>query len=126
MLNKKDGFFLPYTLFLLIFVLNMFIFVVLCNLNRINYYNDKNNYYHLFIYEERAKRHIEEKITLNQAFHNETELLYYDDEFIYFTYQFDHINQYWKVNIRISYHQIDEYAIIYYRLDTNEIWIEIR
>lgn len=125
MINKK-AFILPYTCFLFIFVLNIFIFVVLCSLNTNNYYVDKNNYYHVFILEERAKRHIEEKISLNQANHNESELIYYDDDFIYLTYQFDSINQYWKVNMRIKYDNIDEYATIYYHLETKEITIEIR
>lgn len=125
MINRK-GFFLPYTFFLFILVLNIFIFVVLCSLNTNNYYIDKNNYYHVFILEERAKRHVEEKITLNQVNHNESELLYYDEDFIFFTYQFDANNQYWRVNIRINHDTVDEYATIYYYLDTKEIILEIR
>ncbi|QVK19200.1 hypothetical protein KHQ81_05735 [Mycoplasmatota bacterium] len=125
MINKR-GFFLPYTFFLLITVLNMVIFVVLCNLNTNNYYNEKNNYYHTFILEERAKRHIEEKITLNQVNHNESELLYYDEDFIYLTYQYDSTYQLWKISMRIKYKNIDEYGTIYYYLETKKIILEIR
>ncbi len=126
MCHNKHGFFLPYALFLFIFVLNMFIFVVLCSLNTNNYYNDKNNYYHIFILEERAKSHIKEKIILNQALNYETELIYYDEDFIYLTYYYDSSINKWTISFRINHEDIDEFGIITYDVDSDKLTIEIR
>lgn len=117
-LNQK-GYFLPYTLFLFIFVINIFTFVVLCSLNANKTFNDKDKYYHIFILEERAKRHIQERITENNLVNNEKELVYYDEDFIYFTYQLD--TDIWFVSVRIHYEDINQYAVIEYHLDTNEM-----
>ena len=59
-MNNK-GFVLLYVIFIFILVLNIFISLVLYNLNQNNYLIDKDKYYHVFIFEERAKRHIKER-----------------------------------------------------------------
>ncbi len=126
MKNNKSGYFLPYMLFIFFLLLNIVIFVVLCNLSTNKMYVDRDKYYHVFIFEERAKRHIREMITLNKVKNNDTELIYFEDEFIYLTYQYDTNENIWKVNYRIKYQEIDEYGIIIYDLETKEITIEIK
>ncbi len=121
MIKNKNGFVLPYTIFIFMLVLNIFIFVVLCNLNTVKTFDNKINYYHVFILEERAKRHITEKIDANNVTNFETELIYYDQDFIYFIYQFDSVNRIWCCNLRIKYHNINEFATVYYNLNTHQL-----
>ena len=62
----------------------------------------------------------------NQPKNNETELLYFDDDFIYFLYQYNDEREIWNITYRISYQKIDQKGIIIYDTITSEISIEIQ
>lgn len=124
-MNNK-GFVLFYIIFIFVLVLNIFIFNVLYNLNKNNYFNDKDKYYHVFILEERAKRHIKERFLINQPINNETEILSYENNYIFLLYKFDDMQKLWCINYQISYQDINQKGIIYYDNLTGEIFIEIQ
>lgn len=126
MINNKKGYCLVYILFIFILLINILTNVILCNLNRNSYYIDKDKYYQIFILEERAKKHVKERFMTNQPKNNETELLYFDDDFIYFLYQYNDEREIWNITYRISYQKIDQKGIIIYDTTTSEISIEIQ
>lgn len=126
MINNKKGYCLVYILFIFILLINILTTVILCNLNRNSYYIDKDKYYQIFILEERAKKHVKERFMTNQPINNETELLYFDDDFIYFLYQYNDEREIWNITYRISYQKIDQKGIIIYDTTTSEISIEIQ
>jgi|SRR5690554_4056587 len=126
MINNNKGFCLFHVIFIVMLVINIFIYILLHNLNRNNYFRDKDKYYQVFIYEERAKRHINERFSVNQPSNNETELLYFDENYIYFLYKYNYDEEIWCINYRISYNDINQIGIIYYNCITNDISIEIQ
>lgn len=121
-MNKsRSGFFIPYTMFILILVLNIFIFIILCSLNINKYYEDKDNYYQISILEERAKRHIIYKINNDLVSNFEQEQVFYDEDFLFLTYEFKEIDQLWQISLRINHQNINEFATIIYDLETKEL-----
>src|SRR5690554_7393825 len=100
MINNNKGFCLFHVIFIVMLVINIFIYILLHNLNRNNYFRDKDKYYQVFIYEERAKRHINERFSVNQPSNNETELLYFDENYIYLDRKSTRLN---SSHVRISY-----------------------
>lgn len=110
----------------MIIVLNMFIFVVLCNLNTKKTFDDRINYNHVFIMEERAKRIIKKRFIENSIENLETETIYYDNDFIHFDYVYNSQTKIWTVYIHIKYDTIHEYAYIYYSEITNELEFKTR
>lgn len=121
-MNKsRSGFFIPYTMFILILVLNIFIFIILCSLNINKYYEDKDNYYQISILEERAKRHIIYKINNDLVSNFEQEQVFYDEDFLFLTYEFKEIDQLWQISLRINHQNINEFATVIYDLETKEL-----
>ncbi len=126
MIKSKVGFFLPYTMFIFILVLNIFIFIILCSLNTNRYYEDKDNYYQIFILEERAKRHITYKITNNLVSNFYQEQVFYDEDFLFLTYEFNESEKLWTITIRIYHKFINEFAQAYYDIETKELTYIVR
>ena len=119
-LNKRAHVLLIVLIYI-IFVLNIFTFTVLIYFNEKTIANDKLNYYHLFLLEERAKTHIFDKITSGNVTHFETEMLYFDDDFIYLRYFYNFQNRYYHIEMRIYHNGINQYADLYFYIDTQTL-----
>lgn len=124
--NKNKGFILPYVMIIAFLVINIFIFTTLLYLGEKKLYNDKINYYQILILENRTKKHVYNKITSNNVENFESELIYYDEDFVYLTYEYNLSGNYWKVNVRINHNDIDQFAYIYFYLDDNNFIYKIR
>lgn len=124
-LENKNGFLLPYTFLTCMIVLNIVIFVVLCNLNTKNYYEDVDNYYHMILLEQRAKRILKAEIKKGNVQKSYTIKIIEDDYRIYFTFTSVTTAKY-ELSFEFYYQKLFEYGIIYYDTTTESIEIIYR
>ncbi|MDF2700220.1 MAG: hypothetical protein K0Q49_1776 [Haloplasmataceae bacterium] len=124
-INNK-GYLLPYVLFLNLILLNIFILSITICLNEKKTFNDKDKYYHVFILEERAKRHVYEKLSGYSDTLAIDEVLNYEGDTIYLKYSFDQNNDVWTIILNVCYDNVYETAYIYYYINDDKIRFDYR
>ncbi|ERJ13784.1 hypothetical protein [Haloplasma contractile] len=123
-LNNKKGYVLPYTLLLMVLLLNIFTLSLRLYLNEVMYYEKKHNHYQIMVVEERVKRHIINKIVTNQVVNMEKETIYYEHTSCFILYLYDYTRNDWKVNVTIRYKEIKITRDYLYTSETMELTID--
>ena len=125
MIKNKSGFVLPYVLFLVMIIIEAVFLIIMLNVNVSKYYEDRDTYYRIFIYEERAKRHIIKRFENNPPQNAERETIYFENDYLHLFYDRDLINKRWVIEYRICINNIAEVGVFYYSLDTKKIATEV-